>query len=79
MVILTDNHIDLLGEYLKQFKNANIPGKTKVIEQAADVIERNWPENVRFNREVVQTVREHSTPNTILYSYIFLDRRPVPL
>jgi hypothetical protein len=66
-MVLTDGQIQILQEFLKKFKKADIPGKTKVIELAAAAIQSNWPaDDMSFNLQGVEMVCVHPLQHSVL-------------
>lgn len=71
-VILTDDQIDLLEEFLTRFKKANAHVKTIVIQEATNAIANNWQDDAVFNREGAETVRACSSKRLDAYAFFRL-------
>jgi hypothetical protein len=69
-VILTDDQIDVVEEFLARFKKSNVQVKTIIIQEATDVIADNWEEDAVFNREGAETV--HMCSFTRFHAYVFV-------
>lgn len=57
-IVLTDQHINLLERYIPKFRAADTNFRERIVEEAADTIERAWREDVEFDRDVIINVCE---------------------
>jgi hypothetical protein len=60
-ITLADEDIKMLERWGVKFRAANANRREKMIEDAADRIERTWTEDAEFDRGKVITVRRLST------------------
>lgn len=63
-----DRHIKILERYIPKFRAANTNLREKIIEKAANSIERAWGEDVEFDRDAVINVCEFSV--TVKYGIL---------
>jgi hypothetical protein len=56
--VLTDEHTSMLDRKGPKFRSANPDNREKIVEEAADAIERTWAEDMEFDRDTVINVCE---------------------
>jgi hypothetical protein len=57
---LTDEHMGLLDGCIAKFRASNPDNREIIIEEAADVFQSTWREDVEFDRDEIIEVRELS-------------------
>lgn len=74
---LTDWQISLLEDFVKQFRAAKPDCHEKIIKNAVVCIKSAWAEDVEFDGETVESVRELSVK--ICYSQMILAYSHIPV
>jgi hypothetical protein len=68
--VLTAEHMSLLERHFPKFRSANLKQQQKIIEEAADHIEKTWTNDVAFDRDGMIGVRDLSVK--LDHSQLFL-------
>jgi hypothetical protein len=60
--MLTDQQYSVIRRRVTEFKSANAAARLKIIDEAAENIERLWEGDVPFERDTLVTVRALHSP-----------------
>jgi hypothetical protein len=69
-ISLSDQHYSMLRKRAAEFKKANAAARTKIIKECTDFIESDWPQDVDYDGDIVETVSILSA--IVCHSHIFL-------